>query len=651
MANATAKLTLRLVTEGTEQLTALEKQLGRLSRPVRGGGALRLVGTEASQAAGKVEQMGQRLTRALESRGSTPGAIRNIRTLEQETERLSRLAEQRRITNQAKSNLGFDGGSFLAGHGFLSRSRQMLGVFRDATVAAYGLRFAVGAVASVGRAMIDPFMDFEAKMAEVRNKGGFDLGTTARIAEQAKQIGRTTQFSPTQAASAGVELAAAGLNAPGIQTALPSVLRFAQASGLSTEQSSTALVETMSQFKLAAKDFEHIGDVMVKTANMSTISVGDMTESLKYVGPIAATAGMPLEKISAIIGLLGERGVKGSQAGTGLREIIISMVHPLKTAKKAMEEIGLTKKEMQAGLTDLPTFLAKLNEKMNRKKLNTPQRLEVERMLFGAEALTSVESIMTAMGTLGTDGVSQLKAYENGVNAASGAMKSAADIAGNTLAGKMAKLHAAFETAQVTLGEKLAPKLAEFLPKLTSAAVATGDWINKNGSLISQLIEIAPLLVATGIGAKAAGAAFKGLILLEGMFPSLGVLAATGTSFAGTFMGAFAAGIAGYALTTAVLKALDIDMSKVGAKVYEWIHGTSGDSAPKGNHTLSVADAIRAKQSQNAVDATRPRINVASGEQPSFAGTLDINISQDGRPTVYNLRTKGPLAVGVNAGP
>jgi TP901 family phage tail tape measure protein len=541
----------------------------------------------------------------------------------------------------------------------------MLGVFRDASVAAYGLKYAVGGVISVGHAMIDPFVEFQSKMAEIRNKGGFDAGVTAQIAEQAKQIGRTTQFSATQAAGAGVELAAAGLNAPGISTALPSVLRFAQASGLSTEQSSTALVETMSQFKLAAKDFEHIGDVMVKAANMSTISVSDMTESLKYVGPIAATAGIPLEKISAIIALLGERGIKGSQAGTGLREILIGLVHPTKQAKKAMAEVGITKKEMQAGLNDIPGFLAKLNAKMEQHKMSTPQRLEVEKMMFGAEALTDVEAIMTSMKTLGTDGKNVLQNYEDAVKSSSGAMSDAAKITGDTLAGKMARLHAAVETAQISLGEKLAPKLTELLPHITDAANATGDWISNNGKLISGFLELIPRIAAAAIAMKGVGLAMSMGTAMSTAGASGGAL--FGQAWVASALPVIAAGIAGYAFGSVLAKALD--MEGVGKKIYDWIHGTS--TATEDTKNLTPAEMIARKR--RAVSPALPEGAPGAGPAfnmmdhleestqekvktqkitPEFMGTLDIRVSPDGKPVSYSLKTKGaPMRVGVNVAP
>lgn len=663
MAQATAKLTISLGVLGAEQLSALTKGLERLSAVSK-----RLqMPTLSTSGTAAVESAARRQAAAMESaagRRIAAGAkaasaeIKGIRSVEQEMARLQRLAEQRGVTAEARSRLGMQGPSLFTGHGFTSRARQGLGLVRDLTVAGMGVRYAFGAATGAVRAMTGPVMDFESALADARNKGGFSLSQMAEIANTAKRMGRTSQFSATQAAGGAVELAAAGLNAPDIAKQLPTVLRFAQASGLSTETASATLVESMSQFGLQASDFERIGDVMVKAANMSTISVGDMSESLKYVGPIASTAGADIEQVSAMIALLGERGIKGSMAGTGLRSVITSLAHPAKMARKAMAEVGLTKADMQAGLSDLPGFLQKLDAKMKAKGLSTPKRLEIEKMLFGTEAISSVESLMSSMTTIGKDGKTAWDGYNEGVRKAGGAMSKAADIAGNTLAGKMARLHAAVETAQISLGEKLAPVLTKLLPQLANAAVGVGKWIEANGSLVGTFATLTPAIAGSGL-------ALKGLLgtaaLLDKLPVSLvGRATALGSTFGTTFAAAVLAGVVGYGLTTALLKVLDIDMERAGKRLFEITHGLA--ETKEGVREMTPGQVIRAEREKNApkpetdpilaaIQASAKGVPPALAPMEEFKGVITLDINSKGVPTVAKLTTtgKGPsLRVGTN---
>jgi hypothetical protein len=45
-------------------------------------------------------------------------------------------------------------------------------------------------------------------------------------------------------------------------------------------------------------------------------------ESMKYVAPVAKSAGMSIEETTAMLSVMANAGIKGSQAGTSLRRII-----------------------------------------------------------------------------------------------------------------------------------------------------------------------------------------------------------------------------------------------------------------------------------------------------------------------------------------
>lgn len=615
---------------------------------------LQLIERNAQRAAAASERQAERERKA-------------IHTVESETLRLQRLQDRQRITNQARAGLGMGGGGaggggFMTGHGMVNRARQGLAVARDLTVAGMGIRFAVGAGMGLANQVLDPLRQFQSSMADLRNKGGFTAQQTQEIAQMARGQA-ALGFSPTQSAGAAVELAAAGMQAPQIKSALPSTLRFAQASGLGTEQSSGLLVETMSQFGLGAGDFGTIGDTLVKTANMSTISVADLGESLKYVGPLAAAAGKDLQGTSAVIGFLGERGIKGSQAGTALRGIFASLVKPAKQAKEALSELGFKQKDLQEGMRDLPAFFEKLSKKMDQKKMNKESRLAILKQLFGAEGMTAATTLMA-----NTDA---WREFEKGVRGASGAMEEAARVSGDTLDGKMAKLNATMEASKITLGEKFLPMLDKMIPKLTKAAAATGDWIENHGDLVQGLggaaaigggLKLASMIPGVTPLAGALGGAAK-LGLSQMFLPTAQQMTLAGAGLGTTFAAAAVAAIAGYGITTAILAALDVDPAEWGAKLFDLMHGATPRVGREKTPAQVIAEeeAKRKEREAAPLDTTGPlsleekerreASNRANNWVGPVGGELQIQLSYDKPPKVTKLETTGGLPLGLSVAP
>jgi TP901 family phage tail tape measure protein len=675
-AELAAKLSILVSTPGAEQLAKLSAHLEELARKAKSLGGAFNVSARATSTSGNTIAAGAK--KALDGVAGTPKVVGQIKTVEQEMERLQRLEQKRANVSEARERLGIKSGGFMQGHGMFNTARQALAVARDVTIAAAGLRMGIQAVAGTAEAVMSPVMNFQKSLVDLGIKGGFTESQLSDVSSQIKQLATHSTFSPTEAAHAGVELAAAGVSAPGMKTALPSTLRFAQSSDLGTGESAAILVETAAQFGKATDKFESIGDVLVKAANMSTISVADLSESLKYVGPLASSAGMSLEFTAGTLALLGERGLKGSQGGTALRTMLASLVHPSKQSKLALSELHLTSKDLQKGLSDLPGFLQRINDKMNKLHFGSAQRLEVQKSLFGTEGLVAADVLTKAA----TDGSGAWSNYTDSMNKAGGAMKDAAEKKAKTLSGRMDAIKASTEAAAIQLGEKFVPILEKMAPGAQQAVNDVGEWISKNGDLVLSLTQVAGALaglkLASGVLGLLPGAGALGGAITSSISAALGTstltaaLTTSGATLAGTLMAALAAGIAGYGLTTAILAALDIDMGKVGAKIYDWLNGGTPSSGGRGvsGGKLSPSQLIeqqRRKRDGFTPEGSGPLSNdswaAAGGMAPSnqgwatlgpqgntpFDGKLEISITSEGKPRVMDLQTTGaPLKVGVN---
>lgn len=174
--------------------------------------------------------------------------------------------------------------------------------------------------------------------------------------------GQKTQFSAGEAADAMLELSKAGFTTTQTIAALPPTLQLAAASGMSLADSANFGAHVMKIFGLEVEDLGHINNVMARAANASTIEVSQLREAFKYVGPVAAAAGVSLETTTAAIALMGDEGIEASMAGTALRHAISNLETPLEKQAAIMKELGIQNAYANGKLMDLPEIIDRIQK-------------------------------------------------------------------------------------------------------------------------------------------------------------------------------------------------------------------------------------------------------------------------------------------------
>lgn len=209
---------------------------------------------------------------------------------------------------------------------------------------------------------------------------------------EALRLGKTTQFSATEAAGAMVELGKAGFTAKQIMSSTGSVINLAGAEMMDLSEAATIVSDTMNQFSLQASDTTRITDVLAYAAGKSTTDVRGIAEALKYVGGIARTAGVSLEETSATVAILANRGVKGSMAGTALADAMNRiMVNP--QAIETLQNMGIAAKDLFSGKKDgllQLKSIASVLELLESKKISDVQIFRI----FGEQAGRTVKQLL-----------------------------------------------------------------------------------------------------------------------------------------------------------------------------------------------------------------------------------------------------------------
>lgn len=140
--------------------------------------------------------------------------------------------------------------------------------------------------------------------------------------------GQGSLATPVDVSSVQTELVKAGISADTMLSTdvVKDVLQFAQANQLKTDQAVEFAVSLGSQFGVAPENWGDMLDKVSHTADLSVIDVADIVQSMKYAGGISAGLDRPIEETLGMISVLGNFGLKGSQAGSGIQALLTRLL-------------------------------------------------------------------------------------------------------------------------------------------------------------------------------------------------------------------------------------------------------------------------------------------------------------------------------------
>jgi TP901 family phage tail tape measure protein len=382
--------------------------------------------------------------------------------------------------------VGYDDSAVQAGVGKTSQTVSGLGSSIQTALGAA----AIGAVAGLGAAFVGSAktaMDFEKQLSAISAVSGATASQLDGIRSVALQLGKDTSFSASEAAAGMEEMVKAGVSLGDVMGgAGRAALDLAAAGGLSVAESATIASNAMNVFSLKGSDMAHVADVIAGAANASAIDVHDFGFSLSSVGAVAATVGLGLEDTATAIAVLGQAGLKGSDAGTSLKTMLLNLDPASKTARAAMKDLGLITAEGANQFFDAQGKAKSLGEiagilQKSIAGLTKEQQINALQTIFGTDAIRAA-AIMAKAGSAGFEEM-----------AASMAKVSAQDVANerlNNLAGSIEKLKGSLETGAIMLGSLITPTLKVWADQATDAVNMAVDAIEQIPDVIGTVQQV-----------------------------------------------------------------------------------------------------------------------------------------------------------------
>lgn len=313
-------------------------------------------------------------------------------------------------------------------------------------------------------AAVDASAKFQKKMSFIQAITKGSASDMQEIANSALAMAKTTAYSADQIADAYVTMAKAGLSTKdilgGVGTA---VANLAQASDINISDAANIMIASMKTFGIGASGAEHIADQMQGAAHTSVITVNDLATTLKYAGSIAAATHVPFDDLVTAISLLGQSGIKGSNAGTSLRQIMISLVKQTGAASKEMKTLGLVTANGTNLFIDQTGHVKPLADVFQILQdhlagLTSAQQLAAEKTIFNSRALSAV-AILAKDGAAGFE---KTAAAINKVGASDVAKERI-----NNLAGDFTKLKNTISATLIQAGGPLQDVLRKIVQGVT----------------------------------------------------------------------------------------------------------------------------------------------------------------------------------------
>lgn len=197
-------------------------------------------------------------------------------------------------------------------------------------------------IVAAGAAAIKTGKDFDAGMSQVQAVSSATASEFEVIRDRAMEMGEKTRYSASEVSDAMYYMGLAGWDAMQIYEGVPAVLALGAASGEDLARVSDIVTDSLTAFGKKASDTSEFVNVLAEATRSSNTTVDLMGESFKYVAPVAGAMGYSIQDVAVALGIFANNGVKGSQAGTGLRQALNSLINPSDKAAAQMDRYNVS---------------------------------------------------------------------------------------------------------------------------------------------------------------------------------------------------------------------------------------------------------------------------------------------------------------------
>jgi TP901 family phage tail tape measure protein len=369
-------------------------------------------------------------------------------------------------------------------------------------IAGFGakLTLATAPVAALGAVGIKTASSFEDAMAQISARTGLVGDDLKQIGDFALQMGADTAFSAQEAADAFLQILTSGASAEEAIAMLPAVLDAAAASGEDLGRTADTITDIMASFGLNTEYAADVVDVLARAAGASSADMGSLGQGFANVGGVAKSFGLSVNDTAAILAIFSENGVKGAEAGTQLKSMLLNMSRPTDVVQGAWAKLGTSLYDAYGNMRPLEEVIGELDTALDA--LPIEQQNELMMQLAGSYGIVGLTALR---GSLSISDM-QTRMSE------SASAAEVADARMNTFSGRMDSLKGSVETLMITaLTPLMENVLTPLVEKVTEVINSVALWAAENPELATTIALVSGGLIALGPVLAGIGFAITGL--------------------------------------------------------------------------------------------------------------------------------------------
>lgn len=320
-------------------------------------------------------------------------------------------------------------------------------------------------IAILGGLAVKTFATFQQSMAKVQAISGATGKEFENLTNLAKQLGITTRFSASEVSDLMLNYSKLGFSSEEIEKITGATLDLALATGEDLAQSASLAGGTLRGFGLEADQMTRVTDVMARAFSGSALDLDKFKNSMPKVSAVASSLGYTLEETTAMLGVLVNKNIQATTAGTGLKNIF------LKSKKEGISFANAMDKIKNAAVPSV-----------------------VAMKMFGTENA----QVAVALAESG-EAIAEMNAKLNDTSITASSMAAIMD---NTLEGAMKRLNSATEGLAIEFGEIMAPAVGKVADLFASFALMVSKLPKPVKTVITVVAGltavVGPLIFAIG---------------------------------------------------------------------------------------------------------------------------------------------------------
>ena len=340
-----------------------------------------------------------------------------------------------------------------------------------------------GVVTGLGTAAVKTAADFDSAMSKVAAVSGATGSDFDKLRDKAREMGAKTKFSATEAADAMNYMAMAGWKTEDMLSGIEGVMYLAAASGEDLATTSDIVTDALTAFGLTAADSGHFVDVLAAASSNANTNVSMMGETFKYCAPVAGALGFSVEDTAEAIGLMGNAGIKASQAGTSMRSIMTNLTGDVKLSGAAIGDVTIATTNADGSMRSLSAILADC--RVAFAGMTEAEKANNAEALVGKNAMSGFLALMNAAPE-------DIEKVSGAVNNCKDAAKNMADTMQDNLEGQLTILKSQLQELAISFGDLPMPAVRSIVSGLQGMV----NVLNAMLDGVKRVIMIVALLAA-----------------------------------------------------------------------------------------------------------------------------------------------------------